>query len=86
MHTRKLAMVGAAALLIGLAASPPAQAGFTMNGISMNGISMNGLRLNGLKFNGLKINGLRMNGSDQPVGFNFNALKLHAVVLPTGAQ
>jgi hypothetical protein len=42
----------------------------------MNGIAMNGSRLNGLNRDGL----------DQAVGLDFNALKLHAVVLPTGAH
>jgi hypothetical protein len=66
-----LAAIGAAVLLLGLAASPPAQALIAANGFTMNG---------------LKFNGLKFNGPDQPVGVNFNALKLHAVVLPTQAQ
>jgi hypothetical protein len=96
MYTRKLAAIGAAALLIGLAASAPAQAdlkfnglklnGFTMNGFTMNGFTMNGFTMNGFTMNGFTMNGLYLNGPDQPVGFNFNALELHAVVLPTDAQ
>jgi hypothetical protein len=86
MHTRKLAAIGAAALLIGLAVSAPAQAGLYLNGFVMNGFVMNGFVMNGFVMNGLRFNGLRVNGPDQPVGFNFNALELHAVVLPTEAQ
>jgi hypothetical protein len=67
--------------LIGLAASAPAQAGFRMNGFMLNGFMLNGFMLNGFM-----LNGRRVNGPDQPVGFNFNALTVHAVVLPTDAQ
>ena len=81
MRTRILAAVGAAALLIGLASSAPVEAGLRINGLKLNGFMMNGFMMNGLRWNGL-----RLNGPDQPVGFNFNALKLHAVALPTGAQ
>jgi hypothetical protein len=50
---------------------PSAQAGRWLNGIAMNGIAMNGLNRDGLA---------------QAVDLNFDALKLHAVVLPTDAQ
>jgi hypothetical protein len=52
----------------------------------MNGTRLNGVEMSGTRLNGRALNGIAMNGPHQPVGFNFNALKLHAVVLPTDAQ
>ena len=70
MHSRKFAAIGAAVVLLGLAATLPAQAGIA----------------NGFMMNGLKFNGLNYDGRDQTIRLDFNALKLQALVLPAGTQ
>jgi hypothetical protein len=71
MHTRTFAAIAAAVVVLGLAATLPAQAGIAANGFMMNG---------------LKFNGLKYDGRDQTIRLDFNALKLHALVLPAGTQ
>jgi hypothetical protein len=80
MHIRNCSAIAAVALVVGLAASAPAQALIAANGIAINGTRLNGLAMNGTRLNGLAMNGTRLNG------IAINGTRLNGVVLPTDAQ
>ena len=71
------ATLAAAATLLSVAVSTPAQACNLCSGMKLNGTELNGFQLNGIRFNGWTLNGVQFNGTGKNV-----AGQIVAVTLP----